>query len=78
MQITLGAWVKFAKGLHLTSVGYMYVSEHHLMSTDLKACMRLTIRANRPCEPKIRIQPHCIRASSPGHTLSCLAAKLAF
>ena len=51
LQITLGAWVKFTKELHLTTVGYMYVSEHHLMHTGLKACMRDIIRVNRPCAP---------------------------
>ena len=45
--------MKFTKELHLTTVGYLYVSEHHLMHTGLKACMRDVIRANRPCEAPV-------------------------
>ncbi len=43
----------------MTSVGYLYVSEHHLMHTDLKACMRDIIRANRPCVLMIRMPWIC-------------------
>ena len=48
-QITIPAWRKFANELHETKVGYMYVSEHHLLRTNLKVRMRAVIRANRTC-----------------------------
>ena len=49
MQITIPAWRKFTDQLHLTCVGYLYVSEHHLLRTNLKVRMREVIRGNRSC-----------------------------
>lgn len=50
-QITIPAWKRFTDELHLTNIGYMYVSEHHLLRTNLKVRMREIIRENRKCAP---------------------------
>ena len=44
---TLAAWQHFKDMLPQTAVGFLYVSEHHLKGTNLKAEMRDAIRANR-------------------------------
>ena len=66
--------MKFTKELHLTSVGYLYVSEHHLMHTDLKACMRDIIRANRPCVSQVSVTLIPVPPGDPercrGHTVA--------
>lgn len=46
-EISLDAWEKFTQALPETAVGYLYVSEHHLLRTDLKIRMIDTIRENR-------------------------------
>ena len=46
-NITLGAWQTFTEDLKQTHVSFMYVSEHHLMRTDLKVRMMDAIRENR-------------------------------
>lgn len=48
-NITLGAWERFTKDLQKTRVSFMYVSEHHLVRTDLKQRMMNAIRENRRC-----------------------------
>ena len=46
-NISLEAWQKFTTALSETSVAFMYVSEHHLLRTDLKIQMKDAIRTNR-------------------------------
>lgn len=46
-NVSLEAWQEFATALEHTSVGFMYVSEHHLIRTDLKSQMKDAIRKNR-------------------------------
>ena len=46
-NITMDGWQTFTDELCNTAVSYMYVSEHHLMRTDLKTQMRDAIRKNR-------------------------------
>ena len=46
-HVSLEAWQKFAEELQNTDVGYLYVSEHHLVQTNLKNKMRAAIRQNR-------------------------------
>ena len=46
-NISLEAWQRFTTALSETSVAFMYVSEHHLMRTDLKIQMKDAIRRNR-------------------------------
>jgi len=46
-EISMQAWEKFTKELQHTAVAYMYVSEHHLVRTDLKRQMQDAIRDNR-------------------------------
>lgn len=41
------AWRRFADALPDTAVGHLFVSEQHLVGTDLKERMRAAIRANR-------------------------------
>lgn len=41
------AWRRFADALPGTAVGHLFVSEQHLVGTDLKERMRAAIRANR-------------------------------
>lgn len=48
-NITLDAWQRFANQLPQTAVSYLYVSEHHLLRTDLKKQMRDAIRQNCRC-----------------------------
>ncbi|KAK9815520.1 hypothetical protein WJX72_005004 [[Myrmecia] bisecta] len=50
-QISLTAWERFCQVLPQTAVGYMYVSEHHLLRTDLKERMIVAIRQNRKIAP---------------------------
>eukprot|EP00873_Tetraselmis_striata_P025542 jgi/Tetstr1/445806/TSEL_003519.t1 len=51
-QISLDAWSKFTERLPETAVAYLYVSEHHLMRTNLKVRMRDAIRENRNAAPR--------------------------
>ena len=51
-NISLEAWQEFTDALVDTSVSFLYVSEHHLLRTDLKVQMKDAIRKNR------RYQPH--------------------
>jgi hypothetical protein len=46
-NISLEAWETFTEALASTSVSFMYVSEHHLVRTDLKNRMMDVIRENR-------------------------------
>ena len=46
-NITMDGWQTFTDALCNTAVSYMYVSEHHLMRTNLKTQMRDAIRKNR-------------------------------
>lgn len=46
-NISLDAWEQFTQDLEETRVSFMYVSEHHLMRTDLKQRMMDAIRQNR-------------------------------
>jgi hypothetical protein len=46
-RISGKAWHAFCNALPDTRVGFMYVSEHHLMGSNLKLRMRDHIRANR-------------------------------
>lgn len=50
-QISRGAWEKFTADLKDTRVSFMYVSEHHLLRTNLKERMIEAIRENRRCPP---------------------------
>eukprot|EP00884_Botryococcus_braunii_P006272 jgi/Botrbrau1/15646/Bobra.4_1s0030.1 len=50
-HISLAAWERFCMALPETAVGYMYVSEHHLLRTNLKLQMRRAIRENRKRAP---------------------------
>ncbi|KAL0037779.1 hypothetical protein WJX77_011584 [Trebouxia sp. C0004] len=51
-EISMQAWEKFTKELQHTAVAYMYVSEHHLVRTDLKRRMQDAIRDNRRQAPR--------------------------
>lgn len=46
-RISGRAWTAFCAALPDTHVGFMYVSEHHLMGSNLKVKMRDHIRENR-------------------------------
>eukprot|EP00803_Ostreobium_quekettii_P003889 evm.model.scf_407EXC.2 EVM.evm.TU.scf_407EXC.2 scf_407EXC:14109-19988(-) len=48
---SLQAWEAFAMELAHTDVAYLYVSEHHLVHTNLKSKMRDIIRVNRKRAP---------------------------
>lgn len=47
MNISKAAWERFTAELQHTRVSFMYVSEHHLVRTDLKQRMMDAIRENR-------------------------------
>lgn len=49
MNISRKAWEHFADELKHTNVSFMYVSEHHLLRTNLKQKMMDAIRDNRRC-----------------------------
>lgn len=51
-EVSMQAWEKFTKELQHTAVAYMYVSEHHLVRTDLKKRMQDAIRDNRRQAPR--------------------------
>mmetsp|Transcript_18336 Transcript_18336/g.51364 ORF Transcript_18336/g.51364 Transcript_18336/m.51364 type:complete len:560 (-) Transcript_18336:2509-4188(-) len=50
-EISIGAWAEFTSQLRNTAVAYLYVSEHHLIRTNLKVKMRDAIRDNRRAAP---------------------------
>ena len=47
MNVSRNAWERFAEDLKQTRVSFMYVSEHHLVRTNLKQRMMDAIRENR-------------------------------
>lgn len=55
--VTLDAWQQFTDALPSTAVSYLYVSEHHLLRTNLKVQMRDAIRGNRRLAPSPTCTP---------------------
>lgn len=55
--ISRAAWCRFTTALPSTNVAYLYVSECHLIKSNIKAEMRAAIRANRmrapPRDPEV-------------------------
>ena len=47
MNVSRDAWETFTEDLKQTRVSFMYVSEHHLVRTNLKQRMMEAIRENR-------------------------------
>ena len=60
MNISRAAWERFTQELKETRVSFMYVSEHHLVRTNLKQRMMDVIRENRRCSNTSHVSSHCL------------------